>query len=269
MSAVIPPAIRYLGSKFLCAEWIISHFPPHRAYCEPCGGGAAVLLNKPRAELETYNDIDGGIVNFFRVVRDHAPELTRRLSLSPWGREEFDAALEPSDDPIERARRLYVRLNMSINGTIRRTTGCRMCKNPDDRKKHTAALDDKLLRVAERLMGVQIEHRDALKVIQSYDTPDTLFYVDPPYLMETRKSGSGYAFETDRDWHAQMFAALSAIAGMAIVSGYPSALYRETYEAAGWRREDRQALTQRGMAIESLWISPRIQALPVQEVLFA
>ena len=87
MSALIPPAIRYLGSKFLCAEWIISHFPPHRAYCEPCGGAAAVLLNKPRAELETYNDLDGGIVNFFRVVRDHAPELTRRLNLSPWSRE--------------------------------------------------------------------------------------------------------------------------------------------------------------------------------------
>ena len=94
MSAVIPPAIRYLGSKFLCAEWIISHFPPHRAYCEPCGGSAAVLLNKPRAELETYNDIDGGIVNFFRVVRDNAPELTRRLNLSPWSREEFDGAQE-------------------------------------------------------------------------------------------------------------------------------------------------------------------------------
>ena len=269
MSTVIPPAIRYLGSKFLCAKWIISHFPPHRAYCEPCGGGAAVLLNKPRAELETYNDIDGGIVNFFRVVRDHAPELTRRLSLSPWSREEFDAALEPSDDPIERARRLYVCLNMSINGTLRQSAGCRLCKSPDNRRQNNAVLDDRLLRVAERLMGVQFEHRDALKVIQTYDTPDTLFYVDPPYLMETRKSGAVYTFETDSAWHVQMFEALSAVRGMAIVSGYASQLYAETYEAAGWRREDRQAKTQRGMATESIWISPRIQSLPVQEVLFA
>ena len=269
MSALIPPAIRYLGSKFLCAEWVISHFPPHRAYCEPCGGSAAVLLNKPRAELETYNDLDGGIVNFFRVVRDHAPDLTRRLSLSPWSREEFDRALEPSDDPIESARRLFVRLNMSINGTLRKSAGCRMCKNPDDRRKNNAVLDDKLLRVAERLMGVQIEHRDALWVVQAYDTPETLFYVDPPYLLETRKSGSGYTFETDGAWHVKLFEALSAVKGMAIVSGYPSQLYAETYEAAGWRREDRQALTQRGMATESIWISPRIQSLPVQEVLFA
>lgn len=228
-----------------------------------------MLLNKPRAELETYNDLDGGIVNFFRVVRDHAPELTRRLNLSPWSREEFDGALEPSDDQIESARRFYVRLNMSINGTMRRTAGCRMCKNPDDRRKNNAVLDDKLLRVAERLMGVQIEHRDALRVIQSYDTPETLFYVDPPYLLETRKSGNGYTFEADSAWHARMFEALSAVRGMAIVSGYPSTLYAETYEAAGWRREDRQALTQRGMATEFIWISPRIQSLPIQEVLFA
>lgn len=267
MSALIPPAIRYLGSKFLCAEWIIAHFPPHRAYCEPCGGSAAVLLNKPRAKLETYNDLDGGIVNFFRVVRDHAPELTRRLNLSPWSREEFDRALEPSDDQIESARRLFVRLNMSINGTLRTSAGCRMVKNPDDRKKNNAALEEKLLRVAERLMGVQIEHRDALWVVQAYDTPETLFYVDPPYLLETRKSGSEYTFETDGAWHVKLFEALSAVKGMAIVSGYPSQLYAETYEAAGWRREDRQALTQRGMATESIWISPRIQTLPVQETL--
>ena len=265
MIALIPPAIRYLGSKFLCAEWIISHFPPHRAYCEPCGGSAAVLLNKPRAELETYNDLDGDIVNFFRVVRDHAPELTRRLSLSPWIREEYDAALEPSDDQIESARRFFVRLNMSINGTMRKTAGCRMNKNPDDHRKNKTVFDDKLLKVAERLIGVQIEHRDALIVVKSYDTPDTLFYVDPPYLLETRKSGNGYRFETDSAWHVQMFEALSAVRGMAIVSGYPSQLYAETYEAAGWRREDRQALTQRGMATESIWISPRIQSLPVQE----
>lgn len=268
MSALIPPAIRYLGSKFLCAEWIISHFPPHRAYCEPCGGAAAVLLNKPRAELETYNDLDGGIVNFFRVVRDHAPELTRRLALSPWSREEFDGALKPSDDPIESARRFYVRLNMSFNGTMRKTAGCRMNKNPDDQPRSNAVLGDKLLIVAERLRGVQLEHRDALWVVRAYDTPETLFYVDPPYLIETRKSGIGYTVEADRAWHVQMFEALSALAGMAIVSGYPSALYAETYEAAGWRREDRQALTQRGMATESIWISPRIQSLPVQEDFF-
>ena len=114
-------------------------------------------------------------------------------------------------------------------------------------------------------MGVQIEHRDALRVVATYDTPDTLFYVDPPYLMETRKSGRGYTFEADSAWHRQAFEALNAVKGMVIVSGYPSPLYAETYEAAGWRREDRQALTQRGMATESIWISPRIQSLPVQE----
>src|SRR3546814_17290747 len=104
------PVIRYHGGKFRLAPWVIQHFPPHRCYVEPFGGAAGVLIQKPRAYAEVYNDMDGDIVNLFRVLRSQGASamLTEALALTPYARDEFDAAYEPTDDPVERARRPHV-----------------------------------------------------------------------------------------------------------------------------------------------------------------
>lgn len=102
------PALRYYGGKFNLAPWIISHFPEHKSYVEPCGGGASVLLQKQRSELETYNDIDGNVVNFFRVLRDQPEELIKKIWLTPWARTEYEMAYQKCDDDIEKARRFYM-----------------------------------------------------------------------------------------------------------------------------------------------------------------
>ena len=106
---VTRPPIRYHGGKFRIASWVISHFPAHECYVEPFGGGAGVLLQKTPAPFEVLNDLDGEVVNFFRVLRERPGELVRVIQLTPWSREEQRLSFEPASDPLERARRFYVR----------------------------------------------------------------------------------------------------------------------------------------------------------------
>lgn len=106
---VTRPLLRYFGAKWRLASWIISHFPDHQLYCEPFGGSAGVLLRKPISSFEVYNDLDGDVVNFFRCLRDHPKELQRLIDLTPYSREEYEAAFQSrGGEPLERARRYFV-----------------------------------------------------------------------------------------------------------------------------------------------------------------
>lgn len=212
------PVLRWHGGKWRLAPWIIAHLPPHRVYVEPFGGAASVLLRKPRAYAEVYNDLDDEVVTLFRVLQDarQAARLIALLELTPFARAEFELATVPSDDPIERSRRLVIRAFMGFgsnahaatavalkNGfrshtrgvaTAGRSTGFRANSN---RSGTTPAQDwlnypDALRRTVERLRGVIVEHRDAARVIAQHDGPETLHYVDPPYLPETRSPANKY-----------------------------------------------------------------------------
>jgi DNA adenine methylase len=256
------PALRYYGGKWNLAPWIISHFPPHKNYVEPCGGAASVLLQKPRSPLETYNDLDGNVVNFFRVLRDNPDELIRKIRLTPWAREEYEICLTPAADPIERARRFYASLQMSfggINNGDPHTSGWRNSTDYD--KRSTPAYDivqNELEVIAARLIGVQIEHRDYREVVQRLDATRTLIYFDPPYVTTERTNKDQYRLEMNDGDHIEAAALLRQCTGYVIVSGYACPLYAELYEAHGWTRRDREAQTNSGgKRIESLWLSPR------------
>ena len=106
--AVKHPILRYFGGKFRLAPWIIRHFPAHQCYVEPFGGAAGVLLRKVPSQFEIYNDLDSAIVTFFRVVRERPDELMRALILTPFSRQEYADAYEPTTDDLEQARRLFV-----------------------------------------------------------------------------------------------------------------------------------------------------------------
>lgn len=185
-------ALRYHGGKFRLAPWIMSFFPPHGCYVEPFGGAAGVLLQKPRVYAEVYNDLDGDIVNFFRVLRDpgQRQDLIEALRLTPYAREEFEQSYSATDDPLERARRTCVRAAMGFGsaGATKGSTGFRT----DTRRKYGtaqhnwAAYPDAVGAIGERFAGVLIEHRDALQVMRAHDGLDTLFFVDPPYVHATR-----------------------------------------------------------------------------------
>lgn len=242
---VTRPILRWHGGKWMLYPWISSQFPPHRIYTETFGGGASILLRKPRCYCEVYNDLDGELVNLFTVVRDRGTELKRALELTPFARTEFFAAYEPAEDPLERARRTVILTYMGFgSNSVVKTSGFRSNAN---RSGTTPAHDwahypDCMDAMIERLRGIIIENRDAKEVMAANDGPDTLHYVDPPYVMETRSYGKGgYRHEMTDDQHRDLAAFLKELQGAVIVSGYPCDLYdHELY--AGWERLERSAM---------------------------
>ncbi len=256
------PVLRYHGGKWMIAPWIIDHFPPHRAYVEPFGGAASVLLRKPRVPFEVYNDLSGEIVDLFRVLRSRkqSRDLRRACALTPYAREEFAAAYEPTEDRVERARRLVVRSQMGFgnSGAVRRSTGFRAwsresgsCPANDWR-----GWPDEVPAFAERLRGVTIERKPAIDVIQRHAGGDSLIYADPPYPTSTRGE-QRYAHEMGDDDHRAMAEALRASAGYVVISGYACDLYdRELFPE--WKRVERDTFADGGLArTEVLWLSPR------------
>jgi len=258
------PALRYFGGKFRIAPWILSHFPAHEVYVEPFGGGAGVLLRKMPSEIEVYNDLDGDVVNFFQVLRERPEDLIRAIDLTPWSRDEFFTSLQACDDPLERARRLYVRSWQGIGGKLYHRTGWRLDKNT---RRGCPMVDDwskieYLWEVASRWKEIYLEHDDACRVIEKLDSSETLVYLDPPYLSSTRNiswARCAYAHEMTDDDHRRLGEVARSLQGMVIISGYPSELYEDLY--GDWLKvttETRHSFG--GRAVESLWISPAAQA---------
>ena len=257
------PIMRYHGGKWRIAPWIIGHMPPHRIYVEPFSGAASVLLRKPRSQVEVINDMHSRLINVFRVLRDpdKARGLEQQLRLTPYSIEEFFAAREPSDDPIEDARRMLI-LGYQAHGSTG-PCGGKMCGWRRGLRPRGPSTADEWIRVpdhiawwTQRLQGVYIEHDHAFEVIRRWDSPDTLFYVDPPYLEQTRSTGLGnYAHEMSASEHCDLARLLRSVRGMVIVSGYPSDLYDDLYH--GWRCITRNAVAdQQRATTEALWISP-------------
>ena len=273
------PAIRYHGSKWRMYPWLSQYFPPHRIYVEPFGGSASVLMQKPRLPSEVYNDLDENIVGLFRVLRDEAQrtQLIDAVLHTPYSRREFELAYEPTDEPIERARRLVVRATMGFGsaGASKNTTGFRL----DSGREYGSAAavywsryPANLAAVADRLQGVLIECRPALDVIEQHANPEALIYVDPPYLHTTRvMRGVCYANEMSLDDHRDLLALLLETDAFVILSGYvdEDGLYDKTLK--GWHRMQTHSRVSagRGTALrqESIWCNPAVMDAHVQTVL--
>lgn len=269
IAAPTRPLLRYHGGKWKLAPWIISHFPQHRVYVEPFGGGGSVLLRKPRAYAEVYNDLDGEIVNLFRVVRDRGDELRELLALTPFARDEYLGAFDLSDDRLECARRTVIRSFMGFgSNAILRTVKSGFRSN-SNRSGTTPAHDwanypDCLDALIQRLRGVVIENRAANKIMPQHDGSETLHYCDPPYVHETRTQIShghhGYNHEMTDDDHRRFADDVRALSGMVVVSGYAHDLYdRELF--ADWARVERPAMADGARPrIEVLWLNDKCAA---------
>lgn len=257
------PVLKYYGSKFRIADWIISHFPQHRHYVEPFGGAANVLLVKEPSRLETYNDLDKGLVNFFRVLRQRPDDLIRVINLTPWSRSEYEFCLfEPdSQDPIENARRLYFRLWMCFQGTLKAHKGNFRRHKSGKRSVVSDVKTEDLIAASKRLRLVQIENRDAFKLMSEFDSPDSLFYLDPPYVFSTRTTKKAYSFEMTDDKHREFAELICGLKGFVVLSGYPSGLYEGLFDQNGWRRVEKETMTTgHTKRTECLWLSPRTAA---------
>ena len=269
--SVTAPALRYHGAKFRLASWIMQFFPAHVCYVEPFGGAAGVLLQKQRVYAEVYNDLDGAVVNFFRVLQD--PQLRQRLIealvLTPYARNEFEIAWEPADDPIEQARRLCIRAQMGFGsaGATKGHTGFRIdTKREYGTAQHLWATYPAAVAAAgQRMTGVLIENRSAIEVMLAHDSDLTLHFVDPPYVLDTRvMTGNRRSYRhelTDAD-HTQLLDAVCRLDGYVVLSGYRSDMYDSMLPDWTCHSTKARISAGRGTALrdEVVWLNPACAA---------
>ncbi len=272
--------IRWFGGKGHMTAKLLKLVPPHRIYCEVFGGGASLLFTKTPSPVEVYNDLDSGLVNFFRVLRDPEKfkEFHRLASLTPYSREEYcfcRETWEQCESDVERAYRWYVVARMSFSGYFAESwsfTVAASCNHMSGAVSKWLSTIELLPEIHARFMRVQVEHNDFRKIIKTYDTLDTLFYLDPPYVPDTRKHGK-YKNEMTEGDHKDLIDLILKVKGMVMLSGYKNPLY-ELLGQVSWTRYDYETacyavartkaskILGQGAALkmqprtESVWLSP-------------
>ena len=233
----------WYGGKFSHLDWLLPLLPAAHHYCEPYAGSGAVLLNREPSPVETYNDLDGEVVSFFRTLRNSKEKLVEAIGLTPFSREEFSIActLDSSQSELERARRFYIRARQVRTGLAQTASIGRWanCKNTS-RRGMSGVISrwlggvEALPEIADRLLRVQIENRPASQIIELYDSPQTLFYCDPPYIHSTRGDSKAYGHEmTDKD-HKELADVLNSVRGHVALSNYDCDLMAKLYPKTNW-----------------------------------
>lgn len=265
---IASPPIQYTGSKWKIAPFVLRHFPEHQCYVEAFCGGASVLFRKRPSPIEVINDLDRSVINFFDVLRTRPKDLMRAIKLTPYARAEVIRAHVVTGDPLEDARRFYIRARQQFGGVkVDYPNSWRYKSKIDNRSPLNEWLNlSHLAAAAKRLRHVYVEHDTALQVIARFDTPETLFYLDPPYLAETR-TDIDYVHEMTEADHIALAEALHSIKGMVVLSGYDSPLYRRLY--ADWHVESVASHTIGSVkSREFLWVNPAGQKKQAQRRLF-
>jgi DNA adenine methylase len=275
-------AFGWYGGKFSHLDWLLPLLPLCHHYCEPFGGSAAVLLNRAPSLVETYNDLDGEVANFFRVLREEKNQLVEAIGLTPFSREEFAiaCALDPDLSPLERARRFFVRARQVRTGLAQTASLGRWanCKNTSRAgmsgviSRWLGSIED-LPEIAERLLRVQIENRPAIDLIRLYDSPGTLFYCDPPYVHLTRGDNNAYGYEMTDGEHRELAKTLNLAHGRVAISNYQCELMDALYPAPRWIKTvaaEKTIHSTKGKRSEALWtnynpITQRVGTLKLLE----
>lgn len=249
--------INYPGAKWGMARDIISYFPPHRSYLEPFFGSGAVLFNKPRSAIETVNDIDGDIVNFFEVLREDPYRLAAAIEMTPYARDVFsEAHKQKGRTRFERAYYFAIRARMGHGFKTYETTGFKIDVCGRERSYAVDfwnSMPRLIIDAAQRLKHVQVENRPAIDLIKKYNHDNVLIYADPPYLLSTR-GGKQYRYEMTEYDHVQLLEALIRHKGYVILSGYESDLYNTALK--GWQTVKMKSYNQnREPRTECLWMN--------------
>ncbi|MDE1971025.1 MAG: DNA adenine methylase [Patescibacteria group bacterium] len=235
-------AIKRYGGKHYLAQRICRMIQPHITYVEPYFGSGAVLFRKdPNESAEVVNDLDGELMNFWTVMREHFDDFYRLICLTPFHEDVFNLALDfESDDPVKRAWAFYIRNRMSRQGLERdfaTLTKKRQRGGMQEQVSSYLGSVEQLPEISLRLQRVLVYNRDALDIIEELDSEDTFFYCDPPYLHETRffNARSTYKYEMSDIQHTILLKTLAGIQGKFILSGYPSVLYYDYAKRFGWK----------------------------------
>jgi DNA adenine methylase len=238
----ISPPLKWHGGKWYLAPKIVALMPSHTHYVEAFAGGLSVLLAKdPDGISEVANDIDGQLSNFWRVLQreETFAELQRLLEAVPFSEAEWQMTDDLGDDPVESASRFFIRCRQSLAGRMN-------CFAPLSRTRTRRRMNEQasawlnavegLPAVHNRLKRVAVLNRNALDVIRQQDGPGTLFYLDPPYLAETRTADDVYNHEMNSVQHVELLDTIRDCSGKIMLSGYPSAMYDA--RLANWTRHE-------------------------------
>ncbi len=249
--------LKYHGAKNRLGKWINNYIPKHKVYVELFFGSGGVFFNKPRVHIETINDLNDDVVNFFKVLREQPEELAKLIYLTPYARTEYDLAYEDSENisELEKARRYCVRCWQGFGAANLYHNGFKsgqQTKSPNPARGFSE-LPETLLLAGERLRGVQIEHLPAVELIKRYDTEDVFIYADPPYLHSTRKNYL-YKHEMTDEEHIELLELLIKHPGKVLLSGYDNDLYNSILQ--GWRKVKKDTLAEGGVKrTETLWMN--------------
>jgi len=250
--------LRWPGSKWRMAQFISGIMPPHDVYCEPFFGSGAVFFTKKAAGTETINDIDDDVINLFMVARDHAADLARVLEMTPYSREEYKLSqigqLECIDE-VEKARRFLVRTWQGFGAKTANMSGWNNDRsNQRFMPKYWAKLPQRILNIVGRLRMAQIEHADALEIIEMYNHKNALLYIDPPYLIETRTQLHYKCEFSSKEKHVELLRLCSKHRGPCIISSYANDLYDNWLD--GWEKRSMNVAVTRGTRRETIYINP-------------
>lgn len=228
--------ISYYGGKQTLAKKIISLFPKHNLYCEPFAGGLAVLFAKEKSSVEVVNDKDWRVVNFFKVLKSNFSELKKLIDETPHSRSCHDKASYILNNPlifsnVERAWALWASCSMGFGSMIDASWGYARKKSSCELKLNNKR-NDLTEELSRRLDVVQIECRDAVKVIQSRDSEASFFYVDPPYIDCVQGHYAGYT----KEQYGQLLECLAGIKGKFLLSSYPSEILAEFSKKNKWKK---------------------------------
>lgn len=238
---MIKSPINWYGGKYYMSKKITNIFPKHKIFVEGFGGAGHIILQKESSEIEVYNDIHEGLYLLFKILRDEekSHKLIKQLQLTPYSRQEFLNCKDWIDDEndIEKVRKFYILTMQSVGSAGK---GWSYSKNLSRRgmsstvSKWLGNIDKNMVDVIERLREIQIENLDILKLIKKYDNENTLFYLDPPYVKDSRVSKEAYKYEMDNEDHEKLIDSLLNIKGKVILSGYMNKIYKRL-EDNGWK----------------------------------
>lgn len=255
--------LKWPGSKWNIANKIVELMPKHNIYLEPFFGSGAVFFNKQSCNTEILNDLDGEIVNLFSMIRDNPEELARLIYFTPYSRSEYKESYDRNGSDIEKARQFLIRCNMARAGMQYYSSGWRhagpvagsTCKQRVSGDWNN--IPRRILEAAERLKDAEIENTNALELIKKYNRKDCLIYVDPPYLLSTRRQRYYNVEMTEDHEHEDLIKVLKEHSGPVMLSGYDSDIYNSLLD--GWSRKEIKTNAEQGKErIEVIWTNYKI-----------